>query len=177
MGFNNGYESGYEDAKAEFASVKAGLEKRIAELESGSGSGGGGSGMLDIGWSLSAIEGSDESYALEMDLSGLQVGQVAYIHNTDPTLYAGDPNIMMTRVTAPVGVTSVDLATSFYNESEGSHVRPKAASLGDGRFIFGYEVNGIIFTTLVGTYYPAEAIAVRLSDTRILICPVYAVDM
>lgn len=44
MGFNNGYDSGYCDAKTEFAAEKAALEKRIAELEAGSGDGGGGSG-------------------------------------------------------------------------------------------------------------------------------------
>ena len=38
MGFNNGYESGYDDAKAESAQKIKALEARIAELETESGS-------------------------------------------------------------------------------------------------------------------------------------------
>lgn len=38
MGFNNGYESGYEDAKAESAQKIKALEARIAELEASGGS-------------------------------------------------------------------------------------------------------------------------------------------
>lgn len=38
MGFNNGYESGYDDAKAESTQKIKALEARIAELEAGGGS-------------------------------------------------------------------------------------------------------------------------------------------
>lgn len=41
MGFNNGYDSGYDDAKREFAEERAALERRIAELEASEGSSGG----------------------------------------------------------------------------------------------------------------------------------------
>ena len=37
MGFNNGYESGYDDAKAESAQKIKALEARIAELEASGG--------------------------------------------------------------------------------------------------------------------------------------------
>lgn len=171
MGFNNGYNSGYDDAKAEFAAEKArleesitGLQERVAELEAGGGESTAPAGATILEVAPSAIvpsEDQEETGTSTIDLSELAVGQTAHI--AEPAGMYAEQQDAFFNVVLPDGVAQLVVPLDTPIDVSDSHE------------LSTFDWPGIINASGLGGEKLLDAFAVRTTQTRLYLFTVSGV--